>query len=709
MKEEILKVLTESPRSLDASSIMNAIKEEYTKMELECLLSDLDMLCKDGTLYQRNDGNYMLFENSNLLKGQIQITSSGSGFVLLENGDLYIPKNNLNGANNKDFVIAEITKNKGSKKEGRIVRILQRNLGSSLAEVLIINSKINLKLSDPELAKKYNLIVDQNELNLVDGLIVKIEIVKEINKRDFAVKVVKVIGHKNSPDIDTLKICSEFNIETDWNEEVLEEIKTIPSVIDEKEIPNRRDLRNEMIFTIDGADTKDVDDAVSIKKLENGNYELGVHIADVAHYVKEGTALRKTALNRGNSVYLADRVIPMLPVELSNGICSLNPNVDRLSFSCVMEYDKTGTMLKYEIFKSVINSKKKMTYDNVNKVFANETPEDYKEFEKDLNVMRELYEILEAFAIRKGKLDFLSDEVKLVVDEKGKIVGVKKYETGIGQKLIENFMIAANTAVGTHVFNMNLPFVYRIHDVPTAEKIKDFVSFVSVLGHRLVGKPAYEGMTPKELQGILVQLKEFKEYEILNKKLLRCMRKAAYSSDNIGHFGLALDNYSHFTSPIRRYSDTMVHYFLTEYLVNNNYSKDFISYWNNSLPYICEHISKTEVDAEECEREVNDMKIAEYMEEHIGDVFEATIDGCLSKGFFVVTKELISGLVSLDSLKKFYVYDEELMAYLDKKKRVCFRLGDKVKVKCIGASKLKRKVDFTIFEDNNNGNIQQEG
>ncbi len=705
MKEEIIKILTESERSLDASSIMNSIKIEYTPMELQILLTDLEDLCKDGTLYQRNDGNYMLFSKSNLLKGQLQITTSGAGFVLLEENDLYIPKNNLNGANDKDFVIAEVTKNKGDKKEGRILRILGRNLGSSLAEVYFNNGKPYLKLADQELSKKYNLILVNNELNLVEGLIVKIEITKELNKKDFEVKVVKVIGHKNSPDIDTLKICSEFNIETEWNNEVLEEIKTIPSVIDEKEIANRRDLRNEVIFTIDGADTKDVDDAISIKKLENGNYELGVHIADVSHYVREGSAIKKTALNRGNSVYLADRVIPMLPVELSNGICSLNPDVDRLAFSSVMEIDSNGKTVKYDIFKSVIKSRKKMTYDNVNKVFDKNTPEDYKEFEEPLNLMRELYEILESAAIKNGKLDFISDEIKLVVDELGKVKEVKKYETGVGQKLIENFMIAANTTVGTHIYNMNLPFVYRVHDIPSPEKIKEFVSFVSILGHRLTGKSVYEGIKPKELQNILNQLKDFKEYEILNKKLLRCMKKAAYSPDNIGHFGLALDNYSHFTSPIRRYSDTMVHFFLTEYLVNNNYSKDFISFWNNSLPYICEHISKTEVDAEDCEREVDDMKIAEYMENHIGEIYEGTIDGCLSKGFFVITKNLISGFVSLDSLKKFYTYDEELMAYLDKKKRVCFRIGDKVKVKCIGASKIKRQVDFTIYEESN-GNIQ---
>ena len=706
MRDKIIEILNASNRSLDATSIMSSISEEYTSLELEKLLIELEDLCKDGTLYQRNDGNYMLFERSNLIKGEIQITASGSGFVLLEGDDLYIPFNNLNGANDKDFVIAEVTKNKGIKKEGRIIKVLEKSLGSSLAEVYFVDGLPFLKLLSEKISNKYDLILEENDFNLVEGLIVKIEVVKELSKNKFTVRIVNVLGHKNSPDIDTLKVCAEFDIETNFNNLVLEEIKQIPSEIDNEEIKHRKDLRNEIIFTIDGADTKDIDDAISVKKLDNGNYELGVHIADVSYYVKDGSEIRKTALKRGNSVYLADRVIPMLPVELSNGICSLNPNVDRLAFSCVMEINENGDTVNYDIFKSVIKSNMKMTYESVNKLFDGIVDEGYEIFKGKLFMMKDLYEILEKAKIRKGKLDFLSDEIKLIVDENGKVTDIKKYETGIGQKLIENFMIAANETVGTHVFNLDLPFVYRIHDIPSPEKLKDFVSFVSILGHRLVGKSNFEGVTPKELQNVLNQLKEYKEYAILNKKLLRCMKKAEYSPDNIGHFGLALENYSHFTSPIRRYSDLMVHFFLNEYLVNNNYSKDFVNYWNNSLPYICEHISKTETDAEDCEHEVNDMKIAEYMENHIGEVFEGTIDGCLSKGFFVETKNLISGMVSLETLPKFYTYNEELMAYLDKKKRVCFRLGDKVRVKCIGASKEKRQVDFTIYEGEEDGNIK---
>ena len=697
MKDRIIEILTNSNKSISASEIMNIINSNYKTEDLKKLLSDLNELCKDGIIYQNKNNNYLLFENSHLLKGFIEINASGSGFLLQDSEDVYIPYKYLNNSNDGDFVIVELLKSKGIKREGKVIRILKRSLGSSLAEVYLFNGKTYLKLLDDK-CNDYKLEIEDNNLNLVEGMIVKVEIVKEVSKKDFLVKIVNVIGHKNSPDIDTLKICSEFNIETEFNDKVLGEVKSIPNNIDENDIKNRVDLRDKVIFTIDGADTKDIDDAVSIEKLNNGNYKLGVHIADVSFYVKEGSELKNTAFNRGNSVYLADRVIPMLPVELSNGICSLNENADRFAFSCVMEIDNKGQTVSYDIFKSIIRSKKKMTYDNVNKLFDGNIPEGYEEFKNDLLLMKELYEILESSSEKKGKLDFISDEVKLKVDDDGKVLEVCKYETGIGQKLIENFMIAANTTVGTHIYNMALPFVYRVHGTPEAEKLRGFVSYVSLLGYKLIGKSNFENIKPLELQNIMKQLEDKKEYKYLNNKLLRCMQKAEYSPYNIGHFGLALDNYSHFTSPIRRFSDLMVHYFLNEYLVKNNYNKDFIDNWNNRLPFICEHISKTERTAEDCEREVNDMKIAEYMENHIGEVYKATIDGCLSKGFFVVTDNLISGLVSLDTLPKFYTYNEELNAYLNKKGKICYRAGDEVIVKCIGASKEKRQVDFTIYE-----------
>ena len=601
MKDRIIEILTNSSKSISASDIMNLINSNYGTEDLKLLLYDLNELYKDGIVYQNKEGNYLLFENSHLLKGYIEINASGSGFLLQDGEDVYIPYKYLNNSNDGDFVIVELLKSKGIKREGRVIRILKRSLGSSLAEVYLLNGKVQLKLLD-EKYNNYNLEIEDNNLNLVEGLIVKVEIVKEVSKKDFLVKIVSVVGHKNSPDIDTLKICSEFNIETEFNDKVLEETKLIPNSIDEDEIENRVDLRDRVIFTIDGADTKDIDDAISIKKLDNGNYELGVHIADVSFYVKEGSELKNTAFNRGNSVYLADRVIPMLPVELSNGICSLNELSDRFAFTCMMEINNKGETVSYNIFKSIIRSRKKMTYDNVNKLFNGDVPEGYEEFKDDLLLMKELYEILESSAMKKGKLDFISDEVKLKVNEDGKVYEVCKYETDVGQKLIENFMIAANTTVGTHIYNMALPFVYRVHGTPEAEKLRGFVSYVSLLGYKLIGKSNFESIKPIELQSMMKQLEDKKEYKYLNNKLLRCMQKAEYSPYNIGHFGLALDNYSHFTSPIRRFSDLMVHYFLNEYLVNNNYRKDFIDNWNNRLPFICEHISKTERTGYHCKK-----------------------------------------------------------------------------------------------------------
>ena len=409
MKDKIIDILANSNRSLSATDIMNLINNDYSTEELKSLLDILDSLYKEGIIYQNKDNKYLLFEKSNLLKGYIEINASGSGFLLQDDEDIYVPFKYLNNSNDGDYVIVELLKSKGRRREGRVVRILKRSLGSSLAEVCLSNGKLYLKLLDSKY-ENYNLEIEKNDLNLVEGLIVKVEIVNEINKKDFLVRIVNVVGHKNSPDIDILKICSEFNIETEFNDKVLEEVKLIPNSIDEDEIKNRVDLRDEIIFTIDGADTKDIDDAISVKKLNNGNYELGVHIADVSYYVKEGSELKNTAFNRGNSVYLADRVIPMLPVELSNGICSLNELSDRFAFSCIMEINNNGEIVSHNIFKSIINSKKKMTYDNVNRVFDGNTPEGYERFKDNLFLMKELYEILEDRSIKKGKLDFIADK-----------------------------------------------------------------------------------------------------------------------------------------------------------------------------------------------------------------------------------------------------------------------------------------------------------
>lgn len=748
MKDKIISILKESDRSLDAVEIISNLKDEYTKEDLIELLSVLNEMCKQGEVYQRNDNKYMLFEKSSLKKGIIEVTNKGYGFVLHEPEDLYVPESNMNGAANKDFVIVEPTKNKGKKKEYRVLRILKRGADNTLGEIILLkDNTFGIKALNKV---NYELNLIGNEENIVEGSIVRFEIVNEISKRKYDVKVTKVIGHKNSPDIDILKIIEEFNIISEFSPEALEEAKNMPSLVDLDEIPKRIDLRGDVIFTIDGIDTKDIDDAISLEILNNGNYKLGVHIADVSYYVKEESNLKKEAFMRGNSVYLADRVVPMLPPLLSNGICSLNPDSIRLTTSCVMEISPKGEVINYDIFKGTIKSKKKMNYKSVNKVLKGEEVEDYKFLEYTvkendtkesiafkygmttseleeynpeckfdmgdeikvstviiLNNMLKLSKILGAYKERRGSIEFLSSEVKLIVDENGKVTDIEKRVQDLGESLIEDFMIAANETVATHIYNMSLPFIYRVHANPSPIKLKDFMAFLSILGHKVNGKVHYESVTPREIASLLEQLKDTNDYEILNKKLLRCMAKAIYDTENIGHFGLASPCYTHFTSPIRRYSDLMVHYFLDEYVFKNNMSRDFYSKWENALPFICEHISKTERDAENCEYEVNDMKIAEYMENHIGNEYNARIDGCLSNGFFIETDNLITGMVSLDTYPEYLSYKEELMAYVGKKNRIVFRLGDKVKVRCIAASKENRTVDFMIVEDENGNNKQK--
>lgn len=696
MKEKVLQILEENKKAMDLTSIMNYLNEDYEVEELNELKDILEELVKEGILAKNKDEEYMLFEISNFKKGKIEVTGSGNAFLLLEDEkDLFIPKRevDLHNAMNGDFVVVEVEKQKKGKKEGRIVNIIERNLGTSIGEIYFENGKPKVKLAKEN--ENLNIVLEATNLNLVEGLLVKLKFIKETNK-EIIVRIEKVICHKNAPDSDILTILGEMDIPTEFNKETLEEAKNMPREIQEKDLEGRIDLRSELIFTIDGADTKDVDDAISLKILPNGNFELGVHIADVSHYVTEGSTLKEEALIRGNSVYLADRVIPMLPVELSNGICSLNPKVDRLAVSCIMEIDRNGNRLNYRIFKSVINSKKKMTYEDVNRVFDGENLDDYKEYKNVLFKMLELSEILNKTKKLRGEVEFSSPEVKLVVDENGKVTEVKKRVEGKSQKLIENFMIMANTAVGDHMFNMSAPFIYRVHEKPTPEKLKEVIKFLNILGIH-TDKIRFKNVNSKDIQSLLEELKENPYYDIINNQLLRSMQKAIYSNESLGHFALALKNYTHFTSPIRRYCDLMVHYFIDECYFKENLTKGFMDTWNNALPSICRHISETEVLSEEAERKVNNMKIAEYMEGHIEEEYEATIDGTLPKGFFVITDNLINGFVSLETFEEYYSYNDELKAYL-KDKAIVYRLGDRVLVKCIGASKEKRQVDFMVLK-----------
>ena len=699
MKEQILDILKKENKALSVYEI-NDLLGLSSSDELKELLKNLEELINDLKVYHTNKDKYLLFENSHLKTGRLVVNKKGYGFVDIEGDeDVYIASKNLNGAIHGDLVVVEITSKKGLDLEGRILKIIKRELKTVVGTIIKVDNKLKLKIDDDKI--NINIILEKDSLkNVVEGNKVVASVLSRIDNHNFKGEIIKIIGHINDPGVDILSIAAKHDINDEFNEEVIKEVEALPNEVLESEYIGRTDLRSQMIFTIDGDDTKDIDDAISLKKLKNGNYELGVHIADVSHYVRSDSALDKEAYERGTSVYLADRVIPMLPHKLSNGICSLNPNVDRLTISCVMEIDDTGEVVNYDIFESVIKSNIQMTYKKVNKILEeNIIPEGYEKYADTLKEMKILADILRKNKTEKGYIDFDLDESKIIVNEKGEAIDVTLRNRGAGEKLIEDFMIAANETVARHIFYMDYPFIYRVHGEPNEEKITKFLHYVSILGYSITGK--INKITPKAMQQILEQLKDVKEYSMLSSQLLRSMQKAIYDTKNIGHFGLASKCYTHFTSPIRRYPDTTVHRLLHTYLFNKNLNIDTVRYWENRLPFIAEHSSLKERNSIECEREVDDMKKAEYMEKHIGEKFEGVISGVMSFGIFVELPNLIEGLVHVEDMKgDFYTYDESSFALIGKKNKRGYRLGDDISVIVKSASKEKHTIDFVI--DNSN-------
>ena len=473
---------------------------------------------------------------------------------------------------------------------------------------------------------------------------------------------------------------------------------SLPEEVSPAELIGRRNLTDKMIFTIDGAHTKDIDDAISLEK-DGSNYILGVHIADVSNYVKENTGLGNDAYERGTSNYLANTVIPMLPHQLSNGICSLNEGVIRLTMSCVMTINEKGKVIDYDIFESYIKSSKKMTYEAVNDILMRDIiPDGYEPFADTLKEMNTLAHILRKEKMERGYIDFNLDEPEIIQDENGKAIDIVRVVREDGEKMIEDFMIAANETVASHIYNMDLPFIYRVHGAPNSDKIDDFTNLLKALGYTL--KTRTLDMTPKTMQNVLKELDDKPEFKILSSLLLRSMRKAEYSKENIGHFGLASKAYTHFTSPIRRFPDLTVHRLLKKYLVEKDFSMATINYLNNALVSIAEHSSEREVAAQNAERDVDDMKMAEYMESHIGEIYEGVISSVTSFGFFVELPNLIEGLVHVNSLKgDYFNYVPELLSLIGNSTKKTYRIGDKVKVKCVGASKERAMIDFEVVKE----------
>ena len=704
MEQQIIDLLKSEDKAFKIEEI-NDYLGFTTASQLKELLKVLNEMEDSLKIYRTKKNNYLLFTNSHLKIGSLIANKKGFGFVDIEgDSDVFIAPTNLNGAIHGDKVIVEITSPKGIDLEGRIVKIVDRKFKQMVGEIFYKKNKPYLKLDDERV--KLDIEIDKKKtMNAMDGHKVLVKLTNKIGQRAYRAEVIKVLGHKNDPGVDILSITNEMGIPDTFSESVEEELNNIPLEVSEADLKNRTDLTNEVIFTIDGDDTKDIDDAISIEKIGK-NYKLGVHIADVSYYVKPNTALDSEAFERGTSVYLADRVIPMLPHKLSNGICSLNPNVVRLAISCIMEIDNNGNVVDYEIKETYIKSRIQMTYKKVNKILEeNIVSEGYEPYVEKLHLMSELADILRKNKERRGYIDFDIDESKIIVDNDGRAIDVTLRNRGTGEKLIEDFMIVANETVATHVYYMELPFVYRIHGEPSEEKINNFLRFLNILGYKIKGN--LDKLTPKTMQDILKQLKEKKEFHLLSALLLRSMQKAIYDSTNIGHFGIASKCYTHFTSPIRRYPDTMVHRLLRTYIFENRINSETIEFYEKQLPIICMQTSTCERRAIECERAVDDMKKAEYMSGHIGEEFDGIVSSVMNFGMFIELPNLIEGLVRIDSLKgDYYTFDETSFSITGKKDKRGYRLGDEIKVKVIAADKEKRTIDFEVVKDGDN---KQEG
>ena len=702
MEEKIFNIISSHNKALTYEEILAQLSDE----EIPYLPEILSKLIRDLKVRLTNKGKYTKFDDKSQKIGTFVANRRGFGFVIIdgEEKDYYVSNDNVNGAINGDEVVIKVLDE--GHHEAAVLRVNQRNLNNLLVgEFYKKNGKNFIKLDDDKL----NIIVEIPEEEadgVVPGHKVVVKVENKISKSNYYQgKIIRILGHKDDPGVDILSIAAKYQINDIFPDGVIEELKNIPDEVSKEELKGRKDLTNEVIFTIDGDDTKDIDDAISIKKLDNGNYLLGVHIADVSHYVKEGTALGDEAYSRGTSSYLANTVIPMLPHQLSNGICSLNPNVIRLTISCVMEIDDKGKLVDSEIFESYIKSRKQMTYKNVNKILnENVIPNGYEEFVSDLRLMEELSKIIRKHKIEKGYLDFDIPEPKIITDKEGKAIDIQKRIQDTGENLIEDFMIMANETVASTISYMELPFIYRVHGLPDEEKIRSFLSFVNILGYKVNAN--LKNITPKTIQNILSQLKDKKEYNILSSMLLRSMQKAVYDSVNIGHFGLASKFYTHFTSPIRRFPDLTVHRLLRTYLFNHNIDNQIIDYYNSTLPEIAKHSSEREMAATQCERDVDDMKMAEYMESHIGEVYKGIISTVTNYGVYVELSNLVEGMIKIDALEDdYYFYDESTFSLVGKRSKRRYMLGQSIEIIVDSVIKDKGLINFKPYKKgDNNGN-----
>ncbi len=669
---------------------------------IEEFYSILEHMEQRGEIIKTKKNRYAAPERMNLMVGKLQQHAKGFGFLLSElpeYSDVFIPANDLNGAMHGDRIVARVAKrsNDGKKCEGEVIRIIER-VNKEIVGTFESSKNFGFVVADDR-RLNMDIYIPKSEFNgAMDGFKVVCEITRWPEaRRNPEGKVIEVIGHKDDVGTDIVSIIRKYKLPEEFPKKVEDEAEAIPETIPEEEIARRRDLRNEEIVTIDGADAKDLDDAVSVKKLPNGNYLLGVHIADVTYYVKEGKPLDKEALKRATSVYLVDRVIPMLPRKLSNGMCSLNPRVDRLTLSANMEIDPKGQVVQHEIYESVINTCERMTYTDVSDILEKQDEELLKRYDylvDHFKRMEELCRILRKRRDDRGNIDFDFDEAKIVLDESGKPIDIKRYERRIANRIIEEFMLVCNETVAEHYYLKNIPFVYRIHEEPNMEKIEAFNKFIHNFGYHLKG--VHTEVHPKALQDLLKKVEGQKEERIINTLMLRSLKQAKYSPVCSGHFGLAAQYYSHFTSPIRRYPDLQIHRIIRESLAGKIDQKR-IEQLKSIVAIAAEKSSERERTAEEAERDTDDLKKTEYMSYHINEEFDGIISSVTSFGMFIELENTIEGLVRISSLvDDYYIYDQEQHLFRGERTKKTFRIGDAVRVRVTKTDITQREIDFVL-------------
>ena len=651
--------------------------------------------------YQRKQSSK---SNSKLVRGTLSQNKKGFAFLRPEEegvDDIFIPPTKINRALDGDTVIVEVHKGRGDfkgKTEGE-VKSIEKHSVTQVVGTYSEAKHFGFVIPDDKRIMQDIFIPKGQSLGAVDGHKVLVQITKYADGTDNPEgHISAILGHKNDPGVDILSIIYQHGIEIEFPDNVLKEAEDVPDEIEPSEIEGRHDLRDELTITIDGADAKDLDDAISVKKLKNGNTELTVSIADVSYYVTEDSALDKEAYDRATSVYLVDRVIPMIPHRLSNGICSLNPEVDRLTLSCRMEINARGEVVNHDIFDSVIHSNYRMTYDAVNQIITEQNPDvrrQYSEVTPMLDLAQDLSNLLVNMRKRRGEIDFDINEAKVLVNEDGIPTDVQVRERGEGERLIESFMLAANETVAEHFNKLEVPFIYRVHEQPKSERLRQFFDFITNFGIMIKGTG--EDIHPTTLQNIQEEVEGRPEQMVISTMMLRSMQQAHYDDVNLGHFGLSAEYYTHFTSPIRRYPDLTVHRLIRKYLIEHSMDKKEQHKWEDKLPELAEHTSQRERRAIEAERDTDELKKAEYMIQHIGDEFEGIISSVANFGMFIELPNTIEGMVHISNMTDdYYQFDERQMALIGERQAKVFRIGDAVKVKVTHVDVDERMIDFQI-------------